>query len=863
MNLYLVDGYGFVFRAYHSMPPLTNPEGKPVGAVYGFTNMLYKFIMNHEADMLAVVLDSGKKTFRHDIFPEYKSNRPEPPEDLIEQFPVIRDVIDAFNVKYVDKENLEADDIIATLAKKAAAEGINVKVISSDKDLMQLVGENIEMHDPLKGKSIKRDEVIEKFGIAPEQVLDYLSIVGDSSDFVPGVKGIGAKGAVDILKQFETLENVYEQIESVQPERRKKLLLESKDNAFLSKQLITLKDNAELDVTFEDLKVKDVDADKLGGFLKKNGFKALLSRLSKDFKVEVKEDEKPVEKQKNTEFVNLKSTDEILKVIPKIVIAGTVSIYFDDKEFQFSFEDQNYKIEYDNSAGQKSLFEDENSENSISLKKLIKVFASIFEDESIKKVAHNVKGIIKVCSAEGVSLKSFDDVSVMSYALDTGRHKYDLETLIEVYLDEGHAIDSSSVLELYKELIQLLQQAGHISLYEKIDRKMIGSLSQVEKKGVKIDEAYLSNLTSEFKAKIDDISKKVYELSGEEFNIGSPKQLGVILFEKLNIPGGKKSKTGAYSTGAEILETLSQEGYEIAKLVLEWRQYSKLVSTYTEALPKSINLKTNRVHTTLNMVDTSTGRLSSTDPNLQNIPIRTEEGQRIRNAFIVEKGNVMIGADYSQIELRLLAEIAKVDSMKEAFKNNEDIHAITASQMFKVPVDKVDGALRRKAKTINFGIIYGISAFGLSSRLGIPKGEAKEYIESYFEQYPGIKEYMDNIVEYAKKNGFVKSIFGRKCFVKGINDRNFNVRGMAERAAINAPLQGTAADIIKLAMVNMPDEIKQYMILQIHDELLFEVPESKAEEYSKVIKKTMESVLHLSVPLSVDVNIGKSWADCH
>lgn len=851
MKLYLIDGYGFVFRAFHSLPPLTRDDGTPIGAVYGFTNMLYKFLNDHEADMMAVILDSGQKNFRHDFYPEYKSNRPEAPQELIAQFPIIREAIAAFGILTIEKIGFEADDLIAAYTKTAVAAGHEVKIISSDKDLMQLVGNKVHMYDAMRDRKISSTQVKEKFGVTPDQVKDVLALIGDSSDHIPGVKGIGQKTAAELINEFGSLDGIYANLDKIKQARRQQLLMEGKASAYLSQKLITLDDNAPLDFTLTDLKTKELDRNQLAEFLQKQGFKNLLARMGtpgisiKPTALEIK-------------FKLLDKPATLEKFLPQIAKHGSLGLLLGDHGFTLSA--GNLHFEYQQSAGkQASLFQGTDDHLLIEFMHLLK---PIFEESGIRKILIDAKSVFKTLYNLGINLVSADDVAIMAYALDTGKHGYSLKELTEVYLQRESA--SAADLEpLFTELEHKLLQHQVLTLYNRIEKPMVTRLAAMEMLGVKLDHQFLAELSSDFKKQLAQLEEKIWKLAGREFNIGSPKQLGEVLFVDMNITGVKKSKTGAYSTGAEILEALSEQGFEIADLVLQWRQFSKLLTTYTEALPRAIDPKTKRVHTTFMMTVTSTGRLSSTEPNLQNIPIRTEEGHRIRQAFIADEGNVLISADYSQIELRLLAHLAKIKQLQNAFLHNQDIHAITASEVFGVPIDQVDAHLRRQAKTINFGIIYGISGFGLARRLDIPKEMAQKYIDTYFKQYPGIKEYMTLNIDFARKHGFVSTLFGRRCFINGINDKNFNIRGLAERAAINAPLQGTAADLIKLAMVRLPGTIAQYMTLQIHDELLFEVPEEIADKAITIIKKTMESVIQLSVPITVDVRKGKTWATAH
>jgi len=851
MKLYLIDGYGFVFRAFHSLPPLTRDDGTPIGAVYGFTNMLYKFLHDHEADMMAVILDSGQKNFRHDIYPEYKSNRPEAPAELIAQFPIIREVIAAFGISTIEKPGYEADDLIAAYTKAAVAAGHEVKIISSDKDLMQLVGEKVKMFDAMRDREISGTQVKEKFDVLPTQVRDVLSLIGDSSDHIPGVKGIGQKTAAELINEFGSLDGIYANLDKIKQVRRKQLLAEGKENAYLSQKLITLDDAAPLDFALNDLKTKELDRDQLAAFLQKQGFKNLLTRMGKSAAPA-----KPAATEIKFKLLDKPATLE--KLLPQIAKHGSMGMLLGQNGFTLS--SGNLHCEYQQSTGkQASLFQGTDDHLLIEFMHILK---PIFEESGIRKILIDAKSIFKTLHKLGIHLASEEDVAIMAYALDTGKHGYSLKELTEVYLQRDSAT-SADLEPLFIELEHKLLEHKVLTLYNRIEKPMITRLAAMEMLGVKLDHHFLAGLSSDFKKHLAELEGKIWKLAGKEFNIGSPKQLGEVLFVDMSIPAGKKSKTGAYSTGADILESLSDQGFEIADFVLQWRQYSKLVTTYTEALPKAIDPKSQRVHTTFMMTVASTGRLSSTEPNLQNIPIRTEEGHRIRQAFIAEKGNILISADYSQIELRLLAHIAQIKQLQDAFLHNQDIHAITASEVFGVPVDQVDSNLRRQAKTINFGIIYGISGFGLARRLEIPKDVAQKYIDTYFKQYPGIKEYMARSIDFARKHGFISTLFGRRCYISGINDRNFNIRGFAERAAINAPLQGTAADLIKLAMVRLPESIAKYMTLQIHDELLFEVPEDIADNAISVIRKTMEGVIQLSVPITVDVRKGKTWATAH
>ncbi|KIE04524.1 DNA polymerase I [Candidatus Jidaibacter acanthamoeba] len=850
-KLCLIDGYGFVFRAYHSLPPLTRADGMPISCVYGFCNMLSKFLSNDKSDYLAVVLDSGKKNFRHDIFPQYKANRPQLPDDLIVQFPLIRETIEAFNITSLEADGYEADDLIAAYASDALKQGMEVKIISSDKDLMQLVCDNLKLLDPIKNVEIGEEQVVAKLGVKPYQVADYLALIGDSSDNVPGAKGIGPKTAIELLSKFESLDNIYANINNIEKDRLKNLLIESKDIVYLSKDLTNLKRNYNIDCDLDELKIKEPDNEKLAKYLYEQGFKSLVSKFIKEKATDIKF----TQPKRNENFIKIEKLSEIKSHIEQIIREGKVGIFDNGNTFYFSYGNSNYEMHYNNYSRQESFLESE----SINYNDIIKEFKELFEATYVLKIVINAKELYKKLYCLNIELKAFDDIAQISYSLETGKHSCELNDLIRVYLGEEASHNSVTILRIYDNLQERLLHEKQFYLYESIEKPLSPILAKMEIKGVKVDGTFLKNLSQEFKLRLNELEKEIFKEAGREFLLSSPKQLGEVLFTELGIKGGKKSKSGTFSTGADILEKLSDQGYDIADKILVWRQFSKLINTYTDALPNSINPKTGRVHTTFMMTLTNTGRLSSRDPNLQNIPIRSDEGQKIRKAFVADKDHLIISADYSQIELRLLAHIADIQTLKQAFHDKQDIHAITASQIFGVALKDVDSNLRRQAKTINFGIVYGISAFGLAKRLDISQYEAKDYIDKYFKQYPGIKEYMDETIEYAKTHGYVKNLFGRKCYINGINDKNYSMRGFAERAAINAPLQSGNADIIKKAMVHMPESIQDYMVLQIHDELLFEIPENKLEEYSKTIKRVMEGACKISVPLEVEVHSARNW----
>ena len=851
MSLCIVDGYNFVFRAFHSLPPLTTSKDIPIGAVYGFINMLARLIEDNDCEMLAIALDSGKTTFRNDIYPEYKAHRDEPDEALKIQFPIIREAIEAFGIKAIEVPGFEADDIIATYTTLALKNDFKVRIISSDKDLIQLMQDKVEIFDPLKKKHITSDIVLEKYGIKHTQMTDYLSLVGDASDNILGVKKVGPKTAAKLLNQFNTLENAYDNIEEVEPVRIQTLLQDSKNEAFLSKKLVTLDHEVKVPYSIDELKFKTIDQDKLSNFLNKYEFKSLNTKNLINSKNKSTNNIKTV----NSKSISL---DELLKLQLDIEKFGKFYFHAHENVFFCYFGDNLYKINLDDQLNLLS-FEDKNNN---SLNNIIQKLKKIFEDSSIKKVCFDAKSIIHICNNLDIKFISFDDISLLSYVLHTGKQKINLENLIEHYNISYKNYDAFCIYLLHDTLKSQLAKERKFEIYEAIEKPLLSLLVKIENKGIKVDKDLLVNLGVKFEKKLKLVQEEIYQLSDEEFNIGSPKQIGEILFDKLKLEGGKKSKkSGSYITDAETLEKHASSGILIAEKILEWRHYSKLISTYINALQKAINKSDGRIHTTFSLTTTSTARLSSHDPNLQNIPIRTNDGNQIRKAFIAKENHLIVSGDYSQIELRILADIDNINSLKEAFKNKKDIHSITASQIFNIPLEEVNSEYRRKAKAINFGIIYGQSAYGLANSLQISREEAFSYIESYFKQYPSIKEYMDKTVQFAKKHGYVKTLMGRKCYVENINDRNYNLRNFAERAAINAPIQGTASEIIKKAMVSLSSKLQDFLILQIHDELLFEIPKNIVEESCIKIKNTMMNAFKLSIPIDVEISYGESWYD--
>ena len=926
-HLHLIDGSGFIFRAYHALPPLTRKsDGLPIGAVSGFCNMLYKFVEDQKGidapTHVAVIFDAKGKTFRSDIYPDYKANRPPAPEDLVPQFPLTRDATRAFNLSCIEQAGLEADDIIATLATQARDRGGRVTIISSDKDLMQLVGNGVDMLDAMKNKRIDSDGVFEKFGVKPDRVIDVQSLAGDSVDNVPGAPGIGVKTAALLINEYGDLESLLERASEIKQPKRKDTLINFADQIRISRDLVTLKVDADIEISLEELAVKEPDSTELLKFLNEMEFRTLTNRIAAKLGVDA-----PVNEQKmgqgpeglliNTNIMSFDSVDyscvqelgTLQNWISKISERGWVAVDtettgLDDMVAELvgiclcvevgeaCYIPLNHKSGDDDLFGGNKL-----APNQLPLQKVIDLLKPILEDPAIIKIGQNIKYDMKILSRYNIDIFPIDDTMLLSYALNGGAHNHGMDSLSSRYLDHSPisiksllgsgksaitfdqlsiaeavdyaAEDADITLRLWKLFKPLLHKSRVTKVYEILERPLVSVLAEMEQNGIKVDRDTLSRMSNSFAQKMAGLEDEIFKAAGRSFNVGSPKQLGEILFDEMEIPGGKKGKTGAYATGADVLEDLIVEGYDFPSKVLDWRQLSKLKSTYTDALQDHINVETGRVHTSYSMAGTSTGRLSSTDPNLQNIPIRTEDGRRIREAFICDEGSVLLSLDYSQIELRILAHIADIDSLKEAFYQGQDIHALTASQMFDVPLDKMDPMIRRQAKAINFGIIYGISGYGLARNLRIPRKEAQAFIEKYFERFPGIKDYMESTVSFAKENGYVQTLFGRRIHTPEINTRGPQA-GFSKRAAINAPIQGTAADIIRRAMIKMPGMIKQLpakMLLQVHDELLFEVRKEAVDETISIVKDVMETAslpaLEMSIPLTVDAGQGCNWAEAH
>jgi len=916
-HFYLIDGSGYIFRAYYALPPLSRKsDGLPTGAVSGFCSMLFKLLEDsrsddsvHKPTHFAVIFDSAKKNFRNDIYTDYKANRTETPEDLAPQFEYIRKAVKAFNLPSVELINYEADDLIATYAKQIIEAGAKVTVISSDKDLMQLVSDKIRLYDPMKNKVLGEKEVFEKFGVKPNQVIDVQSLAGDSSDNVPGVPSIGVKTAAELINKYKTLDVLLKNIEKIPQPKRRETLLANKDKAILSRQLVTLKDDVPVGDTLQSFLMKPVDNNKLFDFLREMEFNRLLSQAISFYGEDQSSNSSYLadSKKKLDNSVNVKNYDSILdeKSLDKwIKILAEKSVIAVDTETSSlnPLEAELVGISFSYEQNKACYIPLAHKEKSLKKELVLEKIKSILEDPSIKKVGQNIKFDFIVLKQNGIELNPIDDTMLISYTLDAGINRHNMDTLSEIHL--GHktitfkelvgtgknklnfadidiakateyaAEDADITLRLYETLKERLNDEKLNKIYEYFEKPMVKLLAKLEFNGIKVDANHLKKLSTLFEKKLKKIENDIFSIAGKEFNIGSPKQLGEIIYNELKIAKLKKTKKGSLATNANVLEDLALTGHKFPNLVLEWRQVSKLKNTYTDALQNHINSKTKRVHTSFLLAATNTGRLASSDPNLQNIPIKSEDGKEIRKAFVAEKGNILISADYNQIEMRILADIADVKELKKAFKNNEDIHSLTASQVFNVPIKKVNEDLRRKAKAINFGIIYGITQYGLAKQISVSNQEALDFINSYFKKFPEIKDYMNSTVKSCRTKGYVNNIFGRRIHLRGINDKNFSVRSFQERAAINAPIQGSAADIIRLAMIKLDQLIetdkkfKAKMLLQIHDELIFECSRNDKEYVQKTILDAMASIsvsdYHMfSIPLNVSINSGLNWGEAH
>ena len=894
---------------------MTRPDGTPVNAVYGFTSMLMKLLADTDADHIAVVFDKARRTFRNDIYPDYKANRPDPPDELIPQFALVREAVQAFNVAAVDAEGFEADDLIATYARQARAAGAVVTIVSSDKDLMQLVTEGVVMFDAMRGRVIGPDEVREKFGVGPDKVVDVQALAGDSTDNVPGVPGIGVKTAALLIEEYGDLDTLLARASEIKQPKRRASLLEEAELARVSRELVRLRDDVPVDTPLEAFAVKDPEPDALLGFLKAHGFKSLLARVESRLRAHAAPGAAPAPAPAPENGYELVlTTDALAAWADAAREAGLVAVDTETTSLDAMRAELvgvslaldggracYIPLAHEGPAGQGALelsgaASEHPEARQIPLADALAILKPVLEDPAVLKVGQNIKYDMHVFARHGVRPTPVDDTMVLSFVLEGGLHGHGMDELARLHLGRetikfaevagtgksqvtfdrvpieaalAYAAEDADVTHaLHRLLKPRLVAERLVSVYETLERPLIPVLRDMERAGIGVDAKELKRLSADFEARIGDLETEVHALAGHAFNVGSPKQLGEVLFDEMGISGGKRGRTGAYATGADVLEDLAAQGIDLAARVLDWRQLAKLKSTYADALIQEINPETGRVHTSYAMAGASTGRLASTDPNLQNIPVRTEEGRKIRRAFIAEQGKVLLSADYSQIELRLLAHVAGIDALKSAFADGLDIHALTASQVFGVPVEGMDPLVRRQAKAINFGIIYGISAFGLARQLGIGRSEASQYIDAYFARYPGIREYMDRTVAGARKTGYVTTPFGRRCHVPGIGDKNPARRNFSERAAINAPLQGGAADIIKRAMIRVPGALEgaglnAVMLLQVHDELIFEVPEREADETADVVRGVMASAAHLDVPLVVDTGHGADWSEAH
>ncbi len=927
-HLHLIDGSAFIFRAYHALPPLTRKsDGLPVGAVAGFCNLLWNELTttrSQEAPThLAVIFDAGSITFRNAIYPEYKANRPELPEDLRPQFAFTRQATRAFNVPCIEIDGYEADDIIATLARRAREAGGTVTIISSDKDLMQLIGNGVDMLDPMKNKRIGPDEVIEKFGVGPDRVVDVQALAGDSVDNVPGAPGIGIKTAALLINEFGDLETLLERASEIPQPKRREALVNNADLIRISKRLVSLDADMPLDTALEELEIKAPDAETVMGFLNEMEFRTLTRRVAEKLKVEppaldaekgttVTHDDAPSPPALPFDadtYTAVRDLADLQGWIDQIRARGYVAVdtettSLDEMRAELvgislcvepgvaCYIPLAHRSGGDDLFGSTSLIEGQ-----IPREAALAALKPVLEDASILKIGQNMKYDAKIFARNGVDVAPIDDTMLMSSALFAGLHGHGMDTLSDTHL--GHvpipikpllgsgksaitfdrvplaeavryaAEDADITLRLWQKFKPMLHQSRVTTVYETLERPLVPVLAEMEMAGIQVDRDTLSRMSNAFAQKMAGLEDEIHTLAGGPFNVGSPKQLGEILFDKMGLPGGEKGKTGAYATGADILEDLAAEGHDLPARVLDWRQLSKLKSTYTDALQDHINPETGRVHTSYSITGAVTGRLSSTDPNLQNIPVRSEEGRRIREAFVAPPGRVLVSLDYSQIELRILAHIADIRELQQAFRDGLDIHALTASEMFNVPLDQMTSDIRRQAKAINFGVIYGISGFGLARNLRIPRAEAQGFIDRYFERFPGIRGYMDATVKSAQARGYVETLFGRRIHTPDINAKG-PTAGFAKRAAINAPIQGTAADVIRRAMIRMPAAIADLparMLLQVHDELLFEVDEDAASILSARAKTVMEAAadpaVAFKVPLIVEAGQGRTWAEAH
>ncbi len=924
-HLSLIDGSAFVFRAFHALPPLTRrSDGLPVGAVSGFVNMLWKMMEDNKGPEapthMAVVFDKGSHTFRNDLYDLYKANREEMPEDLRPQIPLTRDATRAFNIACLEEEGYEADDIIATLARMAREAGGRVTIVSSDKDLMQLVGDGVEMHDAMKNVRIDADGVEERFGVGPDKVIDVQSLAGDSVDNIPGAPGIGVKTAALLINEFGDLDTLLSRADEIKQEKRRQTLVDHKEQILLSRKLVTLVPDMDLPYSLDSLEVKEPVADDLLAFLASMEFRTITGRVAKALGKEVPTTQETAAEQRESKAPEAQAFDHDGYV--RISDAAALDAWVADAQAlgHIAIDTETTGLDemraelvgislavragkacylpliHKTSAGEDLFESGELAEGQMTAEEALAILRPILEDPAILKIGQNLKYDAKILARHGVRISPFDDTLLMSYAMNAGLHNHGMDTLSERYLSH-RPIEIKSLLGTGKsqitfdkvpieEAVKYASEDADITLrlwqlfkpdlhrkkvttvYETLERPLVPVLAEMEMHGIKVDAGTLARMSNSFAQKMAELEDTIHTLAGTKFNVGSPSQVGDILFDRMGIAGGKKGKTGKYATPAVVLEDLATE-HELPGRVLDWRQLQKLKSTYTDSLQDHVNPDTGRVHTSYSIAGANTGRLASTDPNLQNIPVRTEEGRRIREAFVAEDGQCLVSLDYSQIELRILAHVAGIEALKEAFRDGQDIHAATASEMFGVPLDEMTPDVRRQAKAINFGVIYGISGFGLARNLRIPRAEAQGFIDRYFERFPGIRDYMDETVAFAKEHEYVETLFGRRINTPEINKRGPHA-GFARRAAINAPIQGTAADIIRRAMIRMPDAIAKLparMLLQVHDELLFEVEDSAVDDLIGVARDVMEGAadpaVHLDIPLIVDAGQGRNWAEAH
>jgi DNA polymerase-1 len=984
-HVFLVDGSSYIFRAYHALPPLARKsDGLQLNAVYGFCNMLWKLLRDMKPEErpthLAIVFDKSEHTFRNELYPDYKAHRPDAPEDLVPQFAMIREAVRAFDLPCLEQVGYEADDLIATYVRETDEAGARATIVSSDKDLMQLVNDRILMYDTMKDRRIGPAEVVEKFGVGPDKVIEVQALIGDSTDNVPGVPGIGVKTAAQLIGEYGDLETLLARASEIKQQKRRETLIENADKARLSKTLVTLDAHVPLDVPLADIAVHDPDPKRLIAFLKAMEFSSLIRRVA-EFSgadpTEIEPDERlrpggagpaptgRIERAARQEqlplgaaaparpaqglapaagrkgngaapftaqalaaarieaakaakvdrlrYATVRTVDELAAWAARARDVGVLALDTETTSLDpmqadlcglslaVAANEACYVPLIHRQGGDGTgLFPGETVADQLTADEALAVLKPLLEDRGVLKIGQNFKFDWLVLARHGIEMTSIDDTMLMSYVLDAGRGAHGMDPLAEQHL--GHrtvhygevagtgkrhvgfanvpidkateyaAEDADVTLRLWQVLKPRVVAEHMSTVYETLERPLVAVLARMERRGISIDRNELSRLSGDFAQKAMGLEAEIRQLAGEPMNPGSPKQLGDILFGKMGLPGGKKTKTGAWSTSASVLEDLAEEGHALPQKILEWRQVSKLKSTYTDALPAFVNPQTHRVHTSYALAATPTGRLSSSDPNLQNIPVRTEEGRKIRRAFVADAGYKLVSADYSQIELRLLAEIADIPALKQAFRDGLDIHAMTASEMFGVPVAGMPGEVRRRAKAINFGIIYGISAFGLANQLGISREEAGAYIKKYFERFPGIRAYMDATKEACRRDGYVTTLFGRKCHYPDIRASNPSIRAFNERASINARLQGTAADIIRRAMVRMDaalakERLSAQMLLQVHDELIFEVPEDEIARTLPVVKRVMEEAplpaVALSVPLQVDARAASNWDEAH